>query len=128
MGWGRLSVLRLGRLNGIELPLDPNVLPPKPPGKGESGNADADTEVHDVVDAIAVGLQHGGELITRDELANGVDPGVDNEVWSGFLILDKDVTGVPSHPVLFRSVTLPMKTPSALSLEKPWAQNMRVEL
>jgi hypothetical protein len=97
-------------------------------GKGESGNADADTEVHDVVDAGAVGLQHGGELITRDELANGADPGVDNEVWSGFLILDKDMTGVPSHSVPFRSVTLPMKTPPALSLEKPWAKNMRVDL
>jgi hypothetical protein len=64
----------------MELSLDPNVLPPKSPGKGESGNADAYTEVHDVVDAVTIGLQYCSELITRDQFADGANPSADDGV------------------------------------------------
>ena len=59
----RLFTLRLERLDGIELPL---VLPPEPPGKRGSDDAGADVELHDAVDAVAVGLQHGWRSLSPD--------------------------------------------------------------
>lgn len=84
----RLSFLGPGRPNGIELSFDPDVFPSKSPAKGESANADGDTEIHDLVNAVAVGLQHGGELVPRDEVADGADAGVDDDVWSDIDLRD----------------------------------------
>lgn len=66
---------------GIEFLHFPNVLPPKPPGKGQDADGDRDSKVHDVVNSFAVGLKRSSQRGPRHELTNGPNPSADNDVW-----------------------------------------------
>ena len=80
----RLFVLYAGRLNCIELPLNPDILPSKPPGESESCNTDPNTKIHDAIGAIAVSFKHGSERVTLHQLADRPDTGAYDDIRGDF--------------------------------------------